>query len=84
MKRLQHTAQRFEIDALLRLLFADHGTTEDLSGAVDEMEADVGEHHEAIGELMVSYLDGKNPFPERTHLSVLFATSEIERSQSIG
>jgi DNA-binding PadR family transcriptional regulator len=74
---------RFEVEALLRLLFADHGTIEDVLGALDELEADVGEHHQAIVELMASYLDGGHPFPERTHLSVLFATFQIEMFKSI-
>jgi len=74
---------RFEVEALLRLLFADHGTIEDVNRALDELEADVGEHHEAIVELMASYLDGGHPFPERTHLSVLFATFQIEMFKSI-
>ena len=74
---------RFEIEALLRLLFADHGTIEDLHRALDELEADVGEHHDAIVELMSSYLDDGHPFPERTHLSVLFATFQIELFKSI-
>ena len=74
---------RFETEALLRLLFADHGTIDDLLGALDELEADVGEHHDAIVELMASYLDGGHPFPERTHLSVLFATFQIEMFKSI-
>jgi PadR family transcriptional regulator, regulatory protein AphA len=73
----------FEIEALLRLLFADHGTLEDLLGALDELEADIGEHHDAIVELMASYLNGGHPFPERTHLSVLFATFQIEMFKSI-
>lgn len=74
---------RFEVEALLRLLFADHGTIEDVLGALDELEADVGEHHQAIVELMGSYLDGGHPFPHRTHLSVLFATFQIEMFKSI-
>jgi DNA-binding PadR family transcriptional regulator len=74
---------RFEIEALLRLLFSDHGTIEDLLGALDELETDVGQDHEAIVELMASYLDGGHPFPERTHLSVLFATFQIEMFKSI-
>jgi DNA-binding PadR family transcriptional regulator len=74
---------RFEVEALLRLLFADHGTIEDVNRALDELEADIGEHHEAIVELMASYLDGGHPFPERTHLSVLFATFQIEMFKSI-
>ena len=74
---------RFEIEALLRLLFADHGTIDDLQGALDELEADISEHHKAIVELMGSYLDGGHPFPDRTHLSVLFATFQIEMFKSI-
>ncbi len=74
---------RVEIEALLRLLFADQGTTEDVLGALDELEADIGEHHEAIVQLMASYLDGGHPFPDRTHLSVLFATFQIEMFKSI-
>lgn len=69
---------RLEIEALLRLLFADHGSIEDLTRALGELETDIGEHHRAIVELMGSYLDDGHPFPQRTHLSVLFATFQIE------
>jgi len=74
---------RFEIEALLRLLFADHGSRKDVLGALDDLEGDIGEHHEAIVELMGSYLHGGHPFPDRTHLSVLFATFQIEMFKSI-
>jgi len=74
---------RLEVEALLRLLFADHGSREDLLGALDELESDIGEHHQAIVELMGSYLDGGHPFPQRTHLSVLFATFQIEMFKTI-
>jgi PadR family transcriptional regulator AphA len=69
---------RLEIEALLRVLFADHGSREDVLGALDEFEDDIGKHHQAIVELMGSYVDGGHPFPQRTHLSVLFATFQIE------
>ncbi len=74
---------RLEIEALLRVLFADHGSREDVLGALNEFEDDIGEHHQAIVELMGSYLNGGHPFPERTHLSVLFATFQIEMFKSI-
>ncbi len=74
---------RMEVEALLRLLFADHGSKDDLRGALDELESDIGEHHHAIVELMASYLDGGHPFPDRTHLSVLFATFQIEMFKSM-
>jgi DNA-binding PadR family transcriptional regulator len=74
---------RIEIEALLRLLFADHGSADDLSRSLGELESDIGEHHTAIVELMASYLDGGHPFPDRTHLSVLFATFQIEVFKAI-
>ena len=74
---------RVEIEALLRLLFADHGSSEDLLRALDELEEDIGEHHQAIVELMASYLSGGHPFPQRTHLSVLFATFQIDMFKTI-
>lgn len=74
---------RLEVEALLRLLFADHGSREDLLGALGELESDIGEHHQAIVDLMASYLDGGHPFPQRTHLSVLFATFQIEMFKTI-
>lgn len=74
---------RIEIEAMLRLLFADHGTREDLLRSLDELDADIGGHHDAIVALMGSYLEGAHPFPHRTHLSVLFATFQIEIFKTI-
>jgi len=74
---------RFEIEALLRVLFADHGSRDDVFGALDELERDIGEHHQAIVELMGSYLNDGHPFPQRTHLSVLFATFQVEMFKTI-
>lgn len=74
---------RLEIEALLRLLFADSGSREDLLRALDEFENDIDDHHQAIVELMGSYFDGGHPFPHRTHLSVLFATFQIEMFRTI-
>lgn len=75
-------APRLEIEALLRLLFADHGSREDVLAALDDFEEDISEHHQAIVELMGTYLDGGHPFPQRAHLSVLFATFQIEMFKS--
>lgn len=72
-----------EVEALLRLLFADHGSIEDLHRVLDELQADINERHQSVVELMASYLDGGHPFPQRTHLSVLFATFQIEMFKTI-
>lgn len=52
----QKQPPRIEIEALLRLLFADQGSTDDVLRALDEFETDIGDHHQAIVELMTSYL----------------------------
>ena len=69
---------QFEAEALLRLLFADHGTIQHLRSALDEFDRDTRELHAAVLDLMSGYLRGEHPFPHRTHLSVLFATFQIE------
>lgn len=74
---------RFEVEALLRLLFADHGSSENVLRALDELEGDIAGHHGAIVDLMGSYLEGGHPFPQRTHLSVLFATFQIDMFKTI-
>jgi hypothetical protein len=67
-----------EAEALLRLLFAEHGTTDDLIAALEVMAEDAAELYEQVTTINTSYLDGGHPFPQRTHLSVLFATFQLE------
>lgn len=72
------TPPQFEAEALLRLLFADHGTVDDLSASLNQLKADTRELHASVLGLMSGYLEGEHPFPDRTHLSVLFATFQLE------
>lgn len=67
-----------EAEALLRLLFAENGTTDDLVAALDAMADDAAELYEQVVTINTGYLDGEHPFPHRTHLSVLFATFQLE------
>ena len=69
---------QLESEALLRLLFADHGTLDHLDATLGQFEADTRELHRSVLDLMSGYLNGEHPFPERTHLSVLFATFQLE------
>lgn len=72
-----------EAEALLRLLFADHGTTEDAMAALDTLTTDAAETCEQVLDIAVGYLDGQHPFPERVHVSVLFATFQLELADLI-
>lgn len=74
---------RMEVEALLRLLFAENGSLSDLASVLTELETDIGKHRSEVAAIMATYLDEGHPFPERTHLSVLFATFQIEISRSI-
>jgi PadR family transcriptional regulator AphA len=67
-----------EAEALLRLLFAENGSIDDLTTALDQMAADAAEMYEQVVTINTGYLDGLHPFPQRTHLSVLFATFQLE------
>ena len=67
-----------EAEALLRLLFAENGSVDDLTAALDQMAADAAEMYEQVVTINTGYLDGLHPFPPRTHLSVLFATFQLE------
>ncbi|MGK2886415.1 MAG: PadR family transcriptional regulator [Rhodococcus sp. (in: high G+C Gram-positive bacteria)] len=67
-----------EAEALLRLLFAENGSVDDLTAALDQMAADAAERYAQVVTINTGYLDGLHPFPQRTHLSVLFATFQLE------
>ena len=67
-----------EAEALLRLLFADLGTTDDAIASVDKLAADAAETYEQVLKINAGYLDGQHPFPDRVHVSVLFATFQLE------
>ena len=67
-----------EAEALLRLLFADLGTIDDAKAALDTLAADSAQTYEQVLEINAGYLEGQHPFPERVHVSVLFATFQLE------
>ena len=67
-----------EAEVLLRLLFADLGTIDDANAALDALAVDSAQTYEQVLEINAGYLDGQHPFPERVHVSVLFATFQLE------
>ena len=67
-----------EAEALLRLLFADHGSLDDAVATLDRFAADADEIHRQVLDINATYLDGGHPFPDRVHVSVLFATFQLE------
>lgn len=62
-----------EIEPLLRVLFADAGDLDDLERALDTLERWAAEQLAEGRRICQGYLDGDAPFPERLHLSSVFA-----------
>jgi len=63
---------RLEIEPLLRLLYADHATTDDARRAVGAFHAWAEARYETGIAMFRDYLATDGPFPERLHLQVLF------------
>ena len=69
----------FEAETMVRLLFAEHGSIDGLTNALDKLKSDTQSLHAWSLDIIDGYVDGNNiPFPERLHLSVLLATFELE------
>ena len=63
---------------MVRLLFAEHGTAEDLIHALAKLKADTDELHRWSLSIIDGYTRDDIPFPDRLHLSVLLASFELE------
>jgi DNA-binding PadR family transcriptional regulator len=63
---------RLEVEPLLRLLFAEHGTADDLRQAIASFRSWAESRYEAGIAMFRDYLETGGPFPDRLHLQVLF------------
>jgi len=68
----------FEAETMVRLLFAEHGTVEDLTRSLAKLKADTEELHRWSLSIIDGYTRDDIPFPDRLHLSVLLASFELE------
>ena len=64
---------RLEIEPILRLLFADHGTKQDALRAVRALQGWARERIAFGLAQLQGYQDGDAPFPDRLHINALFA-----------
>lgn len=69
----------FEAEPMVRLLFAEHGSVDDLDAALEKLKADTEQIHAWSLSIVDGYLSESDiPFPNRLHLSVLLATFQLE------
>jgi PadR family transcriptional regulator AphA len=69
----QPSPPRFEFETMLRLVYADQGTKDDLLGAVRAARGWAEERFAEGRDQVQGYLDDGGPFPDRLHIIALFA-----------
>ena len=62
---------QLEAEALLRVLFAEHGTSEDAKSSLDALRADAREMEDSVVAINSTYLDGMHPFPDDMEQMIL-------------
>ena len=67
-------APRLEVEPMLRLLFSDHGTLDDARHAVQSMRDWATDRRSSGVPVVAGILADGGPFPDRNHLSILFAS----------
>src|SRR3974390_2299845 len=60
-----------ESEALLRVFFADQGTTDDLLGAIRSVREEAEATEWAVAEMVSAYEPDGGPFPARLHVTAL-------------
>jgi PadR family transcriptional regulator, regulatory protein AphA len=63
---------RFESETLLKVLFADYGSKDQLLATLERFTAEVEETREFLRGIAAEYVRGEGPFPERLHVNALF------------
>lgn len=69
---------RFESEAMLRVLFADNGTKEELLAAIRSVRDHAGVLRAQAEQVIQGYVDGRGPFPERIHIITLTGKFNID------
>jgi PadR family transcriptional regulator AphA len=64
---------KLEIEAMLRVLYADSGTVDDLLGAIGALRDWAVERYVAGRAQVAEYRQEQGAFPQRRHIQVLFA-----------
>jgi PadR family transcriptional regulator, regulatory protein AphA len=63
---------RFESETLLKVLFADCGSKEQLLATLERFTAEVTATTDFLQSMADEYVRGQGPFPERVHVNALF------------
>lgn len=64
-------ASRLESEALVKVMFANHGSKDDLLDTLRRFGEEAETRREELRAIFHEYLRGEDPFPERVHINVL-------------
>lgn len=73
---------RWESESIVKLLFATNGTTEQLLAHLRHFRDHATARWKAVAAIFRPYLDGDEPFPNRTHVNVLAARLALETARA--
>jgi PadR family transcriptional regulator AphA len=62
---------RYESEALVKAAFAEHGTRDDLLKTLRTFRQHAIERHREITAIFEGYLEGNDPYPNRTHINAI-------------
>lgn len=62
---------RYESEALVKVIFANYGTREDLLRTLHKFRDDSSERREELRAIFERYVEGDDPYPDRTHVNAL-------------
>jgi PadR family transcriptional regulator AphA len=72
---------RWEAESMVKFTFATGGSKEQLLANLRDFRQYATARWNAVEEIMRPYVDGNEPFPERTHVNVLPATLLLETAR---
>jgi PadR family transcriptional regulator, regulatory protein AphA len=73
---------RWESEAMVKLLFATSGSPEQLLEHLRHFRGNAAARWKAVEAIFHPYLEGNEPFPDRTHVNILAATLVLETSRA--
>ena len=72
---------RWEAESLIKFIFATAGSKEQLLENLRDFRSHATVRWQALEAIARSYLDGSEPFPDRTHLNVLVTRLQLETAR---
>lgn len=71
---------RYESEALVKVSFAENGTREDLLNTLHRFRDNAISRHNEITTIFQAYVDGNDPYPDRTHINALGSRISLQQA----